>query len=1118
MRKNTIYSILAAAAVAMTTAGCADDTFDKIKGYDEDRDMTLTLRLPAFASVGTRAMDENALADVKVYFLDSTGSEVANESVTPARDGSATKVKLTVPAGTTQLKLYGNFETYCSESDPLTTSVDPNAQNYLPFYGEAGVQDLEDGGTIDMLRACAKSTIEVGDDVELTITSAKLYNAPKSGMMIGKVSENKSVPNVPTDVVKDNLSATVSAGVVAPYYHYEAEAGECFWVINTDKGWYKIAFIEKSDDEYAEAGKNAEELPILRNHHYQFQIEKVNHDGYATEAEAAAAPSENRLSVLLTDHNETIYDMISCRDYYLGVSEQNFVEASVGDRNAVVEGSFEFVTNYKGYITLTGDALLNALDLAKLPDWVTIDPKCKESFTITRGTSTDDSDGWKFVVKFKIPDNVTGNERQFTVPVKIGDLVREVTITQNGANYFDGENGIMVGIKNFETAGLSKAYPLPDKVGTLPSVMKTECQNYFAILSNEVRGETADEMGEERGNGLHFSVYVANGKSQYEYYIKNTGGTDTAEILEGNEYFEVTSGSDAGGNYWKISCKPAGNENYKIWKGSLRVTQSGKEIVYNIYHTGIIHNLVDTYQVAGPDGDKKTGLFYYEQVDVKGSDGQTYHILDRNLGASSNKPYSTTSSFNSANTDSRGPYLYIPQSNATSNPGTSDVVEATFPAGYTFPEVYHLANMGLQVFNGSEGSYGWNTENGSLLSRIYLPTAGTMEGSTNAENTRCYIWSNSMVVGNQGFYEGEKEYGQWFRTLECYGSSVDYTKMTRIISRATGLYKGVQVRAIGCPPAVPGWELPTVAEGRSRVILYNTANWIAPKITTTGATNGNGNVTNEKMQKGDDEGSWFYIDLRGVPTQANFIGSGVSTGNISLVYEDGIAFCDNGNSEEALPDPIRVYVNLVDVSFVPRIYYDGWEEVSWEGRVSMTAVEGQSNWYYHDISGDATKIKITDQGTGYEYGDKSLSDPDVSNCKNTHVLVLTYNNNWSVTGTTTPSFGGGGDTPTPGDTKTYRLYWYKSYDNYDMKWIYFWNLSSSISSNNGFKQGTAESDNYYYEFKVADSAGDFTINCLVNTHNRFDNNDSSIHQSRDFTNIQKSDFTLENGIYKKKLY
>ena len=87
-----------------------------------------------------------------------------------------------------------------------------------------------------------------------------------------------------------------------------------------------------------------------------------------------------------------------------------------------------------------------------------------------------------------------------------------------------------------------------------------------------------------------------------------------------------------------------------------------------------------------------------------------------------------------------------------------------------------------------------------------------------------------------------------------------------------------------------------------------------------------------------------------------------------------------------------------------------------------------------------------------------------------------------------------------------------------MKWIYFWNLSSSISSNNGFKQGTAESDNYYYEFKVADSAGDFTINCLVNTHNRFDNNDSSIHQSRDFTNIQKSDFTLENGIYKKKLY
>lgn len=304
MKRFNHISLLAALAVGLTAGGCADDTFDPVSGFDTDREVSLNLRLPAFATPGTRAVDENALQDVKIYFLqDQTvnGEETLSPESGNLKNGtSGYTATLLIPAGTTSIRLVGNYEA-CGldlEAKGNVMTFNPNTKSALVFYGESSVQNLESGkGEIDMYRSCAKSTFAVADDVkDFTITGFHFYGNPDKGMVAYTSTDKQTLPpdvEYATEAVTpDDVSAS------SPFYHYEAEAGKCCWIIegeyNGVKGYYKVAYIEQADAEIT-PDNNAPELDIIRNHHYQFTITGVSSPGYASVAEALKALPENRL-------------------------------------------------------------------------------------------------------------------------------------------------------------------------------------------------------------------------------------------------------------------------------------------------------------------------------------------------------------------------------------------------------------------------------------------------------------------------------------------------------------------------------------------------------------------------------------------------------------------------------------------------------------------------------------------------------------------------------------------------------------------------------------------------------------------------------------------------------
>ena len=62
-------------------------------------------------------------------------------------------------------------------------------------------------------------------------------------------------------------------------------------------------------------------MALLRNHRYRFTITEVTDSGWATEKDAAESKPDNRLVTDLRDDTPEIYNIVACRDYMLGVSE-----------------------------------------------------------------------------------------------------------------------------------------------------------------------------------------------------------------------------------------------------------------------------------------------------------------------------------------------------------------------------------------------------------------------------------------------------------------------------------------------------------------------------------------------------------------------------------------------------------------------------------------------------------------------------------------------------------------------------------------------------------------------------------------------------------------------------
>lgn len=778
--KPSIINIL---LCCLLLAGCSDDTSQWLEPELRDADsVKLTLRLPGFKTGSRATVDDKAITGLTVVFLDNAGLYLSESVVDPSQitgSGAIYEVTLPIASNAAAVQIVANYGTALN-ADATTVGMtgDPGARTDIVFFGSATLAELKtDNPSVVLTRSVARTEL-TSSAPGFTVEQVKFYGTPSSGL-VG--STDLTAPALPAGVTYSADGVEMAANGT-PHYHYEAAAGKCFLVIKGQyqgtEGWYKIGYIPADADPKA----TGNEIALLRNHRYIFTITDVNDCGWPTEEEAVASRPDNRLTTKLYDDNATIYNIIACRDYLLGVGP---------DIKVACNGLSAEVKLVCSYPAKTGKPQYTVSIPAEANDWLT-------GYTQTASTSVEESATQSPCTEYTLTFDLTANDRsenprKAVVTIRSGDLMRTVRITQEGTD-FKRDPSRRVMIHNLEYHG--------------------ESYDYFNFVDNELQGATEEEMRVARNNGLHFRVC----NNKYYYTIPFKEG-DTGEILNGSEHISLTHV----GTNWEVRCTD--QTDYAMWTAQIRITNRGAArndvvtVTYDVFHRGLFHQLTGAYQIPGPDESAvRSGWFYYEQVRVHGVDGQDYYVLDRDMAATGNRFYSPNGVQSRRNIGSRGGYFKIAERKSDTH-----LIEALPPEGYSVPEAYHLQQLGIKPSGDAEGTVALTVAEGSLT-ELYFPMSGYMEGSIHKYESHTCLWSRTALSGNQGFAEDNPEYGYWFMYLDVYGRSANLGNM-RLATRSSvntdgiGAYKAMPVRCLKGPEPPVGWNIPAPADGRRRVIL-----------------------------------------------------------------------------------------------------------------------------------------------------------------------------------------------------------------------------------------------------------------------------------------------------------
>lgn len=828
----------------MLLAGCSDDTSQWLEPELRDADsVKLTLRLPGFKT-GSRAatVDDCAINTLAVVFIDNEGKYLSEATVDQSQitgSGATYEVTLPIASNAAAVQLVANYEASLG-ADATTVGMtgDPDSRTDIVFFGSATLAELQtDNPSVTLTRSVARTEL-TSNAPGFTVKQVKFYGTPSSGL-VG--STDLTAPALPAGI-SYSADGVEMAADGTPHYHYEAAAGKCFLIIKGTyqgtEGWYKVGYVPSDTDGNA----TGDEIALLRNHRYIFTITDVNDCGWPTEEEAVASRPDNRLTTELRDDNATIYNIIACRDYLLGVSQ----DAKVACDARTVE-----VKLVSSYPAKAGEPQYTVGLPAEANDWLT-------GYTQTASTSMEESatqsQCTEYTLTFAIEANDRSeNPREAVVTIRSGDLMRTVRITQEGTD-FKRDPTRRVMIHNLENPG--------------------DSYDYFDFVDNELQGAKEEEMRVARNNGLHFRVY----NNKYHYTIPFKEG-DTGEILKGSEHISL---SHVGSN-WEVHCTDT--RNYVMWDAQIRITNRGATrndvvtVTYDVFHRGLFHRLTGAYQIPGPDESAgRTGWFYYEQVKVVDGDGQEYFVLDRNMAATGNRFYSPDGVQSRGNIGSRGGYFKIADRKTDNH-----LIEAIPPEGYIVPEAYHLQQLGITPSGDSEGTAALTVTEGAL-NKIYFPMSGYMEGSIHKDNNHTCLWSRTMLSGNQGFAEDSPEYGYWFMYLDVYGDKVNLGNM-RLGTRSSvnadgiGVYKAMPVRCLKGPEPPVGWNIPAPADGRRRIIIKTSGaasiymGWDSVKYPCTGGW--------KKIYNCDEHN--FYYDIPDDATR--IVGDAGNSGNNGYQFD-----------------------------------------------------------------------------------------------------------------------------------------------------------------------------------------------------------------------------------------
>lgn len=795
IKKLTIWLFM---LLAMVSTACSDIR-DIVGGGTQDLPsdgVVLTLKLPNFTknTVATRAATEQQINSLCVLCYDAGDNYLGMSTISSTnikdKGDDTYDVKVKAVPGTATLHIVAN--TTITDKDAKNAEGKNNLYNATRdgnpnldapvCWGSVKVDDLLNSKTkVWLFRQFAKASVT--KDSKLTnfeITGFKLFNTATKGTIANtKLDTEVSLPS--SVAYADEKGYSMGEH---PFYETPA-AGKAYMIIKAkyNKGpetYYKVAF----------------QMDLLRNRHYQVKVTAVNHAGYSSEKEAKDNLPENGLSVEVVDDNPPIMKMIACKDYELGVCGKQTV---LGNAE---EATITFVT------TKPKDSKYNDFSVVSHDPWITVptDYKSKASYINLPTTARPNSSiGRLYTIKLTLSKNYESYAHTGTVTITSGDLSLDVAITQKGYDYRTDPNRI-VRIRDLE----NKSSDLNQ-------------DDYFSwIDSKQFQGIRPEEnQGRVRNDGLHFFV----GKNQVYYLIPYIDKDD----MTCNDP-RVTVKLDSEKKFWEVRLANNSDEssnvnNYNRWISNeaftiITITNARTKITvtYPVYHVGLFAKLTTAYQLGN---SKASGWYYYEMVDVKAkvtkTDGttevRTYHMLDRNLGATNNGYYSPATTALEGNKGAIGGYFKISVAENSNDAKNQNTVVDALAIG-DFKVCDNMCLRGLIDNNNNLAIVEEKTHYGEVynclrintderdIPQIFIPMSGYYEGKTDEDaiykdSNHANLWTSSRLAGYQGFSESSPEYGFWYLYLDAFGKSLNLSNY-RFVSGSSGnntkRYRAMPVR------------------------------------------------------------------------------------------------------------------------------------------------------------------------------------------------------------------------------------------------------------------------------------------------------------------------------------
>lgn len=795
IKKLTIWLFM---LLSVVLAACSDIR-DIVGGGTQDLPsdgVVLTLKLPNFTknTVATRAATERQINSLCVLCYDAEDkylgmSNISSANIKPKGDGTY-DVKVKAVTGTVTLHIVANTTITKSDAKDAdgknnlynATRENPNL-NAPVCWGSVKVDDLLNSKTdVWLLRQFAKASV-TKDDTKVKnfeITGFKLFNTATKGTIATKSLDKVALPSVDCSDEKDYS--------MGEHPFYETPAGKAYMIIKAKYNggpdtFYKVEFFNNG---------TSTQMDLLRNHHYQVKVTAVNHEGWATEDGAKNNLPENRISVEVVDDNPPIVDMIACKDYELGVCGKQTV---LGNAKTA---TITFVT--------TKEHPEDFSVVSNSPDWISVptDYKTKASYIVLPTTAGPHSSagGRLYTIELTLTENCESSAHAGTVTITSGDLSRSVEIKQLGYDYRTDPNRIV-------------------QIRGLAGLTKKEQENYFLWMKSLQGITPAENQGRVRNDGLHFFV----GNNPVYYLIPHLTGDDMKYDASRVNVEEIT---DDGKNFYKVTLAAA--NNYKRWISSegvtiISITNASTNITVNypVYHVGLFAQLTGKaatdYQLGK---SKASGWYYYEMVDVVAkvtkkdgtTEDKTYHMLDRNLGATNNGYYSPATTALEGNIGAKGGYFIISVAQSSDDAKkNNDVVNALAIGDFKVCDNMCLRglidNNNLAIVE-EKTHYGEvynclriNTEERDIP-QIFIPMSGYYEGKTNEDpvykdSNHANLWTSSRLSDYQGFSSSSPEYGFWYLYLDAFGKSLNLSNY-RFVSGSSGnntkRYRAMPVRLV----------------------------------------------------------------------------------------------------------------------------------------------------------------------------------------------------------------------------------------------------------------------------------------------------------------------------------